>query len=196
MGCRADDGSALPEFSLVEETEPIVEQVEPVAVELSDAYIDTSEHMILEPPIDISEVSFNIDRGISHEHSTFPYEARIYSDRILSSYRYVELRDNTIMLGYFLRMYYDSDMEYQFYIAGLFTMAQRNGILTNDRLWASDESGEPKLFSINDFETRESFPNFGWLQVFFYGEYAGEDLPTSFDNIVWLDEVAIIICTR
>jgi len=124
--------------------------------------------------------------GNSYEYSTFPYEEKVSFDRISSSsaYENFELKDNTIMLRYDFRMFDDySGEDYRFFIAGLFITAEQNGITKNDRLWACEENGVPKLFSGKEL----------WLQVLFCDDYGGADLSLYSDDLIWPDEAVIII---
>lgn len=124
--------------------------------------------------------------GAYYEHSLFPFEERVTFDRILSSHQDIELVDNTVVMQYNLRMFYNREVEHRFFIAGLFLTAQRNGAIAEERLWASDENGKPRLFS-----TEELF----WGQVEFRGEHAGGNMPDSSfsDYMIWPDELVIVI---
>lgn len=125
--------------------------------------------------------------GTYYEEKDFDNEKSVTFDRFLSSADInAELDDNIIKLRYNFRMFInDAGMNYQFFIAGLFTTAERNGIIESSRLWACNENGEPKLFSTTDTEL--------WLDVLFFGEYAGADLSLYTDDLIWMDEVEIII---
>jgi len=130
--------------------------------------------------------------GFFYEEKEFSNEKRVRYDRILSSaYINAKLENDTINLRYNFRMFSDNDsIDYRFFVAGYFITAEKNGIVKRNRLWACDESGEPKMFS-----TKELFQNnFGWIDALFCSEYAGADLSMYTDDLIWIDEAEIIIC--
>ena len=69
------------------------------------------------------------------------------------------------------------------FIAGLFKTAQRDGIVTQERLWCCDENGDPKLFVDQ-----------AWNGAFFCDEYGGGELPDgNWPNLVCPDELEVIL---
>ena len=93
--------------------------------------------------------------------------------------------NNSILEGNRINLKYNfllsNDDPPPFFIAGLFKTAQKNGIVTQERLWCCDENGDPKLLV-----------NHAWNGAFFRDEYGGGELPgKGYD--VWFDEVEIVL---
>jgi len=124
--------------------------------------------------------------GTTYVHSITPEEDRVIFDRVLSPLdENAELKGSTVLLRYNFRMSAPvDDKEYLFFIAGLFITAEQNGIINNNRLWACEENGEPKLFSVNGFD---------WKSVLFCAGCGDMDLSLDINNLVWPDEAVIVI---
>jgi len=130
-------------------------------------------------------IQFN---GYYYESVDFENEYRVIYDRILSTYEdNYALENNTVALKYHFRVSASDNNEYYFYIAGLFYTAEKMGIVSNDRIWACDEKGSPKVFSTDDILV--------WLSdVIFRDEYAGAEINQDPIESIWPDEVRFVVC--
>jgi len=105
-------------------------------------------------------------------------EVDIY--RMLSGGDDVRLEDGKIYFEHHFDLTTSTQDHPPFFIAGLFKTAQKDGIVTHERLWCCDENGDPKLFMDQAMSG-----------AFFCDEYGGK-LPDD-ENPAWPDEVEVVI---